>query len=500
MYFYKETIIEYNQKNINKCNEVINYLLDSKFINEFKTKNLVYLLKSSDDLLAQKVINYILSRKDSKEISELGLNLIKSQLEKNWSIESLKAIKKYSSSKDIKYIYKLDSININYNIEELLDIDDIDLNEQDKVKKQEYLDERDNMIQEINRIIGEMTTSGVREKMKKLQELYEILVQNPRIKDYFDKEVNIFNEAPLNKLGLEPMEVKDVSYLYNKLTKVSLPIKAALLEQSILAGIGNIYADEICYACKISPFKKANELTKIECENIIKEASRILTEAIELGGSTIKSFQSTHGVDGLFQQKLLVYGKTGIQCINCNTPIEKTFIKATKLTSRVVKKMGARGHINNLYNNALKRKNTAHAYLFTGEKGTPKKESALRASFRTKRPAGSFAAALEPLNSGEKCNLDEVIVVTKTTDGTLLWLEQGNSKTGLTHIQDRHLEDFASQGVDDIPQLINEILKTEPIKKGQNQKGLYADYALNGNSYRLAYGTNGYIVSFYPID
>ena len=169
MYFYKETIIEYNQKNINKCNEVVNYLLDSKFINEFKTKNLVHLLKSSDDLLAQKVINYILSRKDSKEISELGLSLIKSQLEKNWSIESLKAIKKYSSSKDIKYIYKLDSININYNIEELLDIDDIDLNEQDKVRKQEYLDERDNMIQEINRIIGEMTTSGVREKMKKLQ-------------------------------------------------------------------------------------------------------------------------------------------------------------------------------------------------------------------------------------------------------------------------------------------------------------------------------------------
>ena len=106
----------------------------------------------------------------------------------------------------------------------------------------------------------------------------------------------------------------------------------------------------------------------------------------------------------------------------------------------------------------------------------------------------------ELMNSGEKCNLDEVIVVTKTTDGTLLWLEQGNSKTGLTHIQDRHLEDFASQGVDDIPQLINEILKTEPIKKGQNQKGLYADYALNGNTYRLSYGTNGYIVSFYPID
>ena len=109
--------------------------------------------------------------------------------------------------------------------------------------------------------------------------------------------------------------------------KVNLPIKPALLEQSIIAGIGNIYADEICFACKISPFKKASELTLSECENIVKEASRILTEAIKLGGSTIKSFQSTHGVDGLFQQKLLVYGKQSVPCINCNTPIEKTFVK-----------------------------------------------------------------------------------------------------------------------------------------------------------------------------
>ena len=213
MYFYKETIIEYNQKNINKCNEVVNYLLDSKFINEFKTKNLVHLLKSSDDLLTQKVINYILSRKDSKEISELGLSLIKSQLEKNWSIESLKAIKKYSSSKDIKYIYKLDSININYNIEELLDIDDIDLNEQDKVRKQEYLDERDNMIQEINRIIGEMTTSGLREKMKKLQKDNIQKELTKFMNDYIGHSKKSYNELPIERLKNEYEHIKN---MYNE--------------------------------------------------------------------------------------------------------------------------------------------------------------------------------------------------------------------------------------------------------------------------------------------
>ena len=144
---------------------------------------------------------------------------------------------------------------------------------------------------------------------------------------YFEKDTDIYANLPLNKLGLEPMEVNDEIYLFEKLKKVNLPIKAALLEQSILAGIGNIYADEICFACKISPFKKASELTLLECKQIIKEASRILTEAIELGGSTIKSFQSTHGVDGLFQQKLLVYGRQGNPCCNCNTLIEKTFVK-----------------------------------------------------------------------------------------------------------------------------------------------------------------------------
>lgn len=144
---------------------------------------------------------------------------------------------------------------------------------------------------------------------------------------YFEKETDIYATLPLNKLGLEPMEVNDPVYLFDKFKKVNLPIKAALLEQSILAGIGNIYADEICFACKISPFKKANELSLAECEKIILEASRILKEAIELGGSTIKTFQSTHGVDGLFQQKLLVYGRQGLPCLNCNTLIEKTFIK-----------------------------------------------------------------------------------------------------------------------------------------------------------------------------
>lgn len=144
---------------------------------------------------------------------------------------------------------------------------------------------------------------------------------------YFDKQVDIYKELPLSKLGLEPFMVKDASYLLNKFKKVKLPIKAALLDQSILAGIGNIYADEICFSCKISPFKIANTLSLKECEEIIKQSCIVLNEAIKDGGSTIKSFQSSHGVDGLFQQKLKVYGKENQRCEVCNELIVKTFVK-----------------------------------------------------------------------------------------------------------------------------------------------------------------------------
>lgn len=143
----------------------------------------------------------------------------------------------------------------------------------------------------------------------------------------FSNKVDIYSTLPLKKLGLEPSMVDDDYYLYNKLKKVKLPIKAALLDQSILAGIGNIYADEICFASNISPFKIANTLTLNQTITIVKNAKEILNNAILLGGSTIKSFQSSHGVDGLFQINLKVYGKENKPCVNCNTLIKKTFIK-----------------------------------------------------------------------------------------------------------------------------------------------------------------------------
>lgn len=78
-------------------------------------------------------------------------------------------------------------------------------------------------------------------------------------------------------------------------------------------------------------------------------------------------------------------------------------------------------------------------------------------------------------------------------------MEKGNDSSGLKHIVDRHADHFAAKGVDDIPNFLNEVLKTNAVKVGTNPKGPFAEYMINGTGYRVAYGTNGYIVSFYPI-
>ncbi|AHI55594.1 hypothetical protein ACP0AK_03295 [Listeria ivanovii] len=92
--------------------------------------------------------------------------------------------------------------------------------------------------------------------------------------------------------------------------------------------------------------------------------------------------------------------------------------------------------------------------------------------------------------SGVKHNPKDIIMITKNTDG----------KSGLKHIIDGHAVDFDARGIQDIPSFLNETLKMNPIKTGIGKNGPYANYQINGEKYRVAYGTNGFIVSFYPID
>ena len=108
-----------------------------------------------------------------------------------------------------------------------------------------------------------------------------------------------------------------------KIKNKKTPIKTTLLDQSIICGIGNIYDDEILFMSSINPIRKSCDITLEECDKIIKNTNIVLNRAIELGGTTIKSFTSSEGVHGLFQNELLVHGQQGEKCPKCGSILKK---------------------------------------------------------------------------------------------------------------------------------------------------------------------------------
>lgn len=134
---------------------------------------------------------------------------------------------------------------------------------------------------------------------------------------------NIWEIEAIKKQGLEPGN-KELTkeYLYEKIHKKTLPIKSILLDQTIISGLGNIYANEVLFASKIHPLKKGKDLTLEECEKIIKSSDKIIKQAIEKGGTTIKSYTSSLGVTGRFQNHLMVHKKENKLCKICGTLIK----------------------------------------------------------------------------------------------------------------------------------------------------------------------------------
>lgn len=129
---------------------------------------------------------------------------------------------------------------------------------------------------------------------------------------------------PLVQLGADPFdEGFTFTYLYQKLNKTDRFIKTVLLDQTVVAGIGNIYADEILFQAEVHPLRRASKLTKEEIKRIQSAVISILSEAVKLGGTTIRSYVNSQGDMGMFQQQLFVYGQEGEPCKKCGTPIVK---------------------------------------------------------------------------------------------------------------------------------------------------------------------------------
>lgn len=139
------------------------------------------------------------------------------------------------------------------------------------------------------------------------------------------KEDNYLKEKEIIKLGPEPFDVYDVKSLLRSIKKNS-NIKATLLDQTFLAGIGNIYADEILYKCKIHPLTLAKDISLSKWEEIIEQSKIILNESIKANGSTIRSYHPTKDKEGSFQNKLLIYGRKDERCPICNSVFKKTVV------------------------------------------------------------------------------------------------------------------------------------------------------------------------------
>jgi len=125
--------------------------------------------------------------------------------------------------------------------------------------------------------------------------------------------------------GSEPLEVeleRFVSLFHGRKT----PIKSALLNQKLLSGVGNIYADESLFRAKIRPRRRASSLRKEDLRCLYLSVQEVLKEAIELGGSSISDYVDSDGEEGSFQLQHRVYGREGEPCLVCKTPIKRIVI------------------------------------------------------------------------------------------------------------------------------------------------------------------------------
>lgn len=129
-------------------------------------------------------------------------------------------------------------------------------------------------------------------------------------------------EGPLAKLGVEPLAEEFTPEVLRSLLKGrTTKIKPLLLNQECIVGLGNIYVDESLFRARIHPERPAGKLTAQRVAKLHEAIVATLSEAVEQGGSSVKSYVNGQGEMGMFQQSLLVYGRKGEPCVNCGTEI-----------------------------------------------------------------------------------------------------------------------------------------------------------------------------------
>tara|TARA_B110000971_G_scaffold3689_1_gene3794 strand:- start:1508 stop:2371 length:864 start_codon:yes stop_codon:yes gene_type:complete len=161
---------------------------------------------------------------------------------------------------------------------------------------------------------------------KKIKLIYNDVRKFGFIKIFPSKDV--FSCSHLAHLGPEPLSNNfNLKYFKEYILNKKLKIKDLLMDQKFIAGLGNIYCNEILFLCKIKPIRSVEEINQQEIRAIVRNTKKILKQAILLGGSSIQNFSSTEGEDGTFQQQFNVYGREKTSCkrSKCLGTIKKVF-------------------------------------------------------------------------------------------------------------------------------------------------------------------------------
>jgi len=129
----------------------------------------------------------------------------------------------------------------------------------------------------------------------------------------------------LEKLGVDALKASGAE-LFQATRGRKVAVKALLLDQSVIAGVGNIYADEALFLSGIRPTRLSRKLDRKECDTLAKNVRRVLARAIRAGGSSIDDFIRPDGSDGGYQNERHVYARTGEPCSRCKSPIRRIVI------------------------------------------------------------------------------------------------------------------------------------------------------------------------------
>ena len=143
---------------------------------------------------------------------------------------------------------------------------------------------------------------------------------------------DVLSHPRLVALGIEPFDTAfDGAYFYTHSRTRTQAIKVTLLSGDIVVGVGNIYASEVLFRCKIHPETPAKLLTRAQCDLIATQIKIVLQAAIEKGGSTLKDFVNSDGTSGYFQMHYNVYDRAGEPCVVCGHAIQR-IVQAQRAT------------------------------------------------------------------------------------------------------------------------------------------------------------------------